>query len=268
MKSKLRNFTVGCLAGLLAFNIGGTAVCHAAESDVTLEFSDIDLKITIPEKYDYVIDKDKSYRDNIDVLGVQGLTTEGLSQQIKSTPGSYFEALYVSGDYFVESYIYYMTNDDEAGQLKDYSDKDIDDFGKEVVKSIESDYGDMNIKSTYEGVYKNAKDEPYIMLTLTSEDPNNVFTSSCLCTIVNNNLYYFYTKSYAPDADMDSLFEDTKKLVDGAEFAFDSSIKSKSVSIDWGQVVRHGIYGAVLGGIIGGLTIFIKKRNKSKEDDE
>jgi len=246
-----------------------SSVSYAKETELTLSFPEISLQVSIPQKYEYVIDGKQSYRENIDELQIDGFGTDDVISMINSSDDSFFEALYVDGDYFVESYIYYLDNEDEEiGQLKDYSEEEIDDFGAELESTMEDvdDYGD--ISATYEGVYYNSKNEPYIMLEMVSENKNDEFINACLCTVVNNDFYYFYTKSYDPDADIDDLFENTKSLADGASFSYDSSIKSTAKlksGIDWSHVFSKAAVGACVGAVIGGVGSVINKKKKNKD---
>ena len=68
--------------------------------------------------------------------------------------------------------------------------------------------------------------------------------------------------------DIDDLFENTKSLVDGASFSYDSSIKSTAKlksGIDWNRVFSKAAVGACAGAVIGGVGSIINKKKKNKD---
>ncbi|MBP5595596.1 MAG: hypothetical protein J6Y02_09450 [Pseudobutyrivibrio sp.] len=245
----------------------GTSTVSKAASDVVLNYEDIDLSINISDKYNYIYDAENSYGDDISEYGIN---PDMIVKSIKSTPGAYFEALYVDEDnYFRESYMNYLEGEDEVGHLKDYSKEDIAEFGEKLSKEMENMVGNDGIKSfDYKDVFYTEGGLPYFQFILTGTNADGDFTSGCVCTIANNNYYYFYTRSYAPSIDGDSLLEDSRDLVQGVEILFDEKIKSNanlSGGIDWKKVGSKSAYGAVVGAVVGGVGVrFGRKIKKNK----
>ncbi|MBQ7470540.1 MAG: hypothetical protein IJS76_08955 [Pseudobutyrivibrio sp.] len=255
------------LAMAIVFTVGSFTVSKAA-SDVVLNYEDIDLSITVSDKYNYIYDAENIYGDDISEYGINPDT---IVKGIKSTPGAYFEALYVDEDnYFRESYMNYLEGEEEVGHLKDYSKEDVAEFGKELTKEMEKWVGKDGIKSfDYKDIYYTEGGLPYFQFVLTGTNADGDFTSGCLCTIANNNNYYFYTRSYSPSVDPDSLLKDSQEFVEGVEITFDKTIKSNaniSGGIDWKKVGAKSAYGAVFGAIIGGCISAINKKNKKKKE--
>jgi len=255
------------LAMATVFTVGTSTVSKAA-SDVVLDYEDIDLSITISDKYNYIYDADNSYGDDISEYGINPDT---IVKTIKSTPGAYFEALYVDEDnYFRESYMNYLEGEDEIGHLKDYSKEEVAEFGEQLSKEMENWVGKDGIKSfEYKDIFYTEGGIPYFQFIMTGTNADGDFTSGCLCTIANNNNYYFYTRSYAPSVDAASLIEDSQELVEGVEFYFDKTIKSDahiSGGIDWKKVGSKSAYGAVVGAVIGASISTFNKKNKKKKE--
>ncbi|MCR5195803.1 MAG: hypothetical protein K6D38_05755 [Pseudobutyrivibrio sp.] len=234
----------------------------ADSSSVVLKPSGVDYEITIPEKYNFVFDGEKSYGDNIEEYGVH---EDELINSMKGT-GSHFQALYTDDYYFINSYDYYQKGDIKMGHLKDCSQKKIDDLSDEIAKAAKQAAGE-GFDFENKGTYKSKQDDIYIQLSMIGKDATGDFKNACLCTIVNNDYYYFYTKSYNPDANLDNLFEDTKTLVDGVKFNYDDSIKSPSSGIDLNRVFRKACGGAVMGAMIGGAYSIVMKIKKKKESN-
>lgn len=247
----------------------GMSTVSMAASGVTLDLTDINMSITIDGKYNYIYDSANSYGDDISEYGID---EDELKADILSTPGCYFKALYVDEyNYFRDSYMYYTESDSEIGHLKDYSEADIEKFGKEFYKALKNSNDVPGLKNVeYKGIYY-SDDVPYVELVMTGSNENGAYTVGSLTTVVNDYAYNFYTRSYAPDIDGESLLKDSMDLVGGIKYTFDQEIKSTanlSGGIDWRKVGSRSAYGAVFGGIAGGVGATIARKNKKNKAKE
>ena len=214
------------LAMATVFTVGTSTVSKAA-AGIELNYEDVGVSITLSDKYDYVYDADNIYGDDISEYGINPDT---IVKTIKSTPGAYFEALYVDEDnYFRESYMSFIEGEDKLGHLKDYSKEDLAKCGENFVKEMEDGVGKDGIKSVeYKDIFYTEGGLPYFQFVITGTNTDGDYTSGYLFTIANNNYYYFYTRSYAPSVDADSLLKDSQELVEGVEITYDKNIKSNA----------------------------------------
>lgn len=253
------------LATVLA--VGPSTVSKAA-SGIERNYEDIGVSINLSDKYNYVYDAENIYGDDISEYGINPDT---IIKTIKSTPGKYFDALYVDdNNYFRESYLNYTEGEDELGHLKDYSKEDLAQFGENMAKEMEDFVGKDGIKTyEYKDIFYTEGGLPYFQFVITGTNDDGDFTAGFLCTIANNNYYHFYTRSYAPSVDADSLLKDSQELVEGVEITYDKNIKSNaniSGGIDWKKVGSKSAYGAVFGAVIGASISAINKKNKKKKN--
>ena len=214
MKKKL----ITGMAVAAAVFLGMTGTVSAAEEELVLSFDEVGLQVTIPEKYRFVYDANQSYRENIANYGVE---EDMVYDSIRSDEGSFFEAAYIdNSDYFVDTYMYYIADLGDVGNLKDYSESELKVTGEMTAKGCERTVDGM--VATYEGVYYTEANEPYLMISMKYDDgTENSFLTSCLYTIANDDAYYFYTKTSNMNADFDTLFADTEELVEGVTIQYE-----------------------------------------------
>jgi hypothetical protein len=165
-----------------------------------------------------VYDANQSYRENIANYGVE---EDMVYDSIRSNEGSFFDAIYIdNSDYFVDTYMYYMENLGDVGNLKDFSESELKATGKLTAKGCENTADGM--VATYEGVYYTAGNVPYLKIAMTYDDgTENSFITSCLYTIANDDAYYFYTKTSNMNTDFDTLFADTEELAEGVTIQYE-----------------------------------------------
>lgn len=255
------------LAMATVFTVGTSTVSKAA-AGIELNYEDVGVSITLSDKYNYVYDADNIYGDDISEYGINPDT---IVKSIKSTPGVYFKALYVDdNNYFRESYMSFIEGEDKLGHLKDYSKEDLAKCGGNFAKEMKDGVGKDGIKSVeYKDIFYTEGGLPYFQFVITGTNTDGDYASGYLFTIANNNYYYFYTRSYAPSVDADSLLKDSQELVEGVEITYDKNIKSNaniSGGIDWKKVGSKSAYGAVFGAVIGASISAINKKNKKKKN--
>ncbi|MBR5650558.1 hypothetical protein [Pseudobutyrivibrio sp.] len=252
------------LATVLA--VGHSTVSKAA-SGVELNYENIGISVTLSDKYNYVYDADNIYGDDISEYGINPDT---FVKKIKSTPEAYFVALYVDdNNYFRESGLKFFEGEEKIGHLKDYSKEEVAELAENSSKESEEWVGKYGIKSVeYKDIFYTEGGLPYFQTIITGTNEQGDYTAGCLYTIANNNYYYFYTRSYAPSVDADSVLKDSQELVEGVEITYDKTIKSNaniSGGIDWEQVGAKSAYGAVIGAVVGGVGVrFGRKIKKNK----
>ena len=244
----------------------GMSSVSMAASGTTLDFDDINMSITIDGRYNFIYDVANTYGDDISEYGID---EDMIKSNIKSTPGSYFEALYVDEyNYFRESYFCYTECENEIGHLKDYSEADAEKFGKESCKELKDSNDVQGLENVeYKGIY-DVGEIPYIEYVVTGTNENGSYTMGCLTTVVNNHGYNYFTRSYSLDVDESLLLEDCKSLVAGVKYTFNEEIKSTanlSGGIDWRKVGSRSAYGAVFGAIVGGVATTIARKTKKNK---
>lgn len=204
--------------GAMFFAVSPMTVCAAetGNSDgLVVEISSLDMEIAVPDFYEFVFDRTQSYRGD---LGDYGIDVNSAIANLNSG-NTYFEALYISGDYFCESYMTYNPADTDVTNLCVLSDEELDQFGSQSAMYITLSGASNDLRASYDQTYKINNAIVYVGLKMTFTDETNGDASAyCLGTIVDGKSYYFYTRTYSPDADMDELKDSTQKLVDSVKY--------------------------------------------------
>lgn len=215
-------------------------VAHATESETdslnsdSMEFNDGALKMNVPERYTYLYDGEKSYRGDISEYGID--ETEVINS-ITPENNMYMDASFVDGDYFCESFFYYLKDEVTSNSvyktsLKDYSEDEIKDTGEMIVLRHAGEVINGQTYS-YRGIYYATDGNPYIEISMssTTEDGEN-FRSVCLYTLVDGDGYYYYTKSYDPNKEYTDLLPVAEEFVDNVEYTVEEEDIAETLASD------------------------------------
>lgn len=202
-----------------AFIAASPITAYAAETDNTdelvIKLEDLNMEVAVPDFYEFVFDRTQSYRGD---LGAYGIDVNAAMENLESA-NTFFEALYIDNEYFSESYMTYNLSDTSFKNLKVLSNEELDKFGKSAAAVTTMQGYKNNLKANFDGVYRDGNGIPYVGLQMTfSHEENGDGTAYCLGTVVDGKSYYYYTRSYAPDAAIDSLKESTESLVEGVTY--------------------------------------------------
>lgn len=200
----------------------------------SMVFNDGAVKITVPERYEYLFDGKQSYRGDISEYGFD---ENEIISTITPENNMYMDALFVDGEYFCESYFNYLEDEVTSSfksSLKDYSEDEIVETGKMIALRRAGDV--INGQTyNYKDVYYAADGNPYIEMTISvssTTDEEENFKVVCLYTLVDGDGYYYYTKSYDPEKEFTDLLPVAEEFVDNIEYTVEEDKVAETVASD------------------------------------
>lgn len=190
----------------------------SAQDPLVIDVPGAYLRVTVPDKYDYVFDQDRIYRGDLDPdFDVSVVTKELIEGNIRVDAFSY------EGDYTFEAFIIYdpASGMGSVKNLSAYDDNDINEFNTKTALSSASNDPNYMARVTNDGVYRTESGITYGCL-------NTVFTeglegpqlmcSRMMWTVVDGKFYEVFVRSDDPEAKVSDFEEDAKAFADGITF--------------------------------------------------
>ena len=177
---------------------------------LVLSFPEKKVEVEIPDKYQYVFDEEKTYRGDLEELG---LDLDDLRYDFSYTRALCFYAFaFDDKGYQLRADVKAKESDGLTGDLRGWDKDHIELLASQLQGDNAANIGRKNVYIKYKTIYYAESGDPYMVFSLSSGDEN--YKSSIYCTLIDGWFYYFTVQSYDPDADKEALKADVEELIE------------------------------------------------------
>ena len=213
----------------------------------TYQISDTDLSIQFDNSIWYVFTRDNI--ENNPELEELGVSYEDMCNILNNNNAYMDSVLYYDDGDYIELFVRKTAQTSGMANLSNYSDGKVTELAAALAKRQNAE-----VYSVYQNQYK------FIRLEYLDTSANLYLYE--FITIVNKENYSFTFQS--PSEFTDEKREEAENIIDSIQFEVDLTLKEKSNTSFWKNVITKTIGGAIAGGIAGGVIALISKKKAKK----
>ena len=203
------------LMGAVLFMAQPIALSAAGNGNINediVKIPEIGIEVNVPIEYDFLFDRQRSYRKSIDEYGI---SSEKLINSLKANE-TYLDALMIKRNCYYEASISSITVSSQAN-INMLSDEEIEEIAQDLASSTTSYASDPNDVTTFDQVCT-INGNKYMGLSTTYYDEGEKMSVYSLSTMFHGRSYYFNVKSNKTNVGMGELRQYSEELIKGTTF--------------------------------------------------
>ena len=196
----------------MAQPIASNAAANGNIDENIVKVPEIGIEVNVPAQYDFLFDRQRSYRKNIDEYGI---SSEKLMNSLRNND-TYVDAVMLKRDCYYEASISSITVSSQAN-INMLTDEEIEEIAQDLASSATSYGASKNDVTTFDQVCT-INGNKYMGLSTTYTDDGEVISVYSLSTMFHGRSYYFNVKSDKQGVGMGELRKYSEELIKGTTF--------------------------------------------------